>query len=438
MIQPIIDSNNNGYFVARAGEDRSITTGETVLLQASFAENQRNNNFKWRFISKPDNSQAVLSNTGQANASFLTDQNGIYKIELGMFFEKYSTYDTVNISAFTISNLEGNYQVPTLGANGVIRQFLVFQNKLYAAGDFTLIGGVEAPGLASFNGSQWSTVGKGLQQQRMYSMVDYQDKLYVSGSYREPGGKDIFNFAYWDGETWKNIGFAKDGTDMVVFQEMLYLNFGDKLARWDGANLTEISISQVESITYLETANNLLYLRGLSGENCTNSSVDMWVYNCEANGFLLQFDGINWAEVAIENSPNCIHTGNIKWDYHVWIVSDPGFEWNFMEAYQDKLYFPCGYSENGHFKEFAYPFERIYKVQAGGSNSLYVTGLNLKTEKDYSGLMKWDGEQWFSLGEGIEGRVNAIQEFQNKIYIGGRFDQAGGQQTANMAIWSDN
>ena len=63
-------NNNEGYFVARAGEDRSILTGDTVNLSAAFARNQRNNTFKWRFIERPPNSQANISSPESAAISF--------------------------------------------------------------------------------------------------------------------------------------------------------------------------------------------------------------------------------------------------------------------------------------------------------------------------------------------------------------------------------
>ena len=70
-------------------------------------------------------------------------------------------------------------------------------------------------------------------------------------------------------------------------------------------------------------------------------------------------------------------------------------------------------------------------------DELYLSGQNQKTG-DYSGIMKWDGDQWFTLGAGVDGVITTIQSFQGKLYIGGRFNRAIGQPKTNFTIWQGN
>lgn len=42
---------------------------------------------------------------------------------------------------------------------------------------------------------------------------------------------------------------------------------------------------------------------------------------------------------------------------------------------------------------------------------------------------------WHSMGTGVNGRVNAITEFEGNIYVGGKFSVAGGSAVDNIAYW---
>jgi hypothetical protein len=434
---PVQDINNNeGYFVARAGEDRSILTGDTVNLSAEFARNQRNNTFKWRFIERPPNSQASISSPQSAAISFQADQPGTYLLELAMFFEQYSAYDTVRVSAFTITDISGSYTDPPSGANGIIRQFLVFQDNLYAVGDFTHIGGAEAFGFARYNGVEWVGLGADLLMDQVYQVIEFQDQLVISGSSREVAADGVIKFVSWREGKQQILGFVDQGPNMAVYQDALYMNFDNRLARWDGRRLDYPNMPTVENITHIEVINDILFLRGYSNEQCVNSSEDVWVYNCEARGFLWQFDGSNWAEYNSTGPAGCLNIGPINWDYHIWINSEPDFKWDIMEGHQGRVYFDCGYIENGIFREIPYPFEKIYDIKSFGNQDLYISGRNQKTG-DYTGIMKWDGQQWYTLGDGVNGQIATIQEYKGRLYIGGSFNRSAADSQLNYTVWEE-
>jgi hypothetical protein len=428
-------NNNEAYFVARAGEDRRILTGDTVVLRALFAENQRNNNFSWRFLSMPEGSLATLTNPDEPVASFLADKPGNYQLELGMSFNQFSAFDTINVAAFTISKLSGEYVNPTDGANGLIRQFLVFRDELFAVGDFIQIGGIPASGVASFDGSRWTAIGEELEMDQVYQVIEFRNKLYISGSSKEIAKDGVRKFASWDGNKWRHLAFSEQGFHMAVYQNNLYLNFGDRLAKWDNDQLTLVDLPKpLKSITHLESANSMLYLRGFSEETCINSNENVWVYNCTATGYFLEFDGTSWSELTSDNQGACLNIGAINWDYHIWIDKEPEFQWSTMTGDLNRLYLPCGYLEDGLFTRYSYPFEKIFAMQLLSDQNLYISGINQKTG-NYAGIMKWDKNQWYTLGEGIDGQVWTIEEFRGKLYIGGMFNRPEGQLTGNFTIW---
>ena len=440
-VQPqlTLQTSQDRYFVADAGDDLNILTGDLVNLKASFARNQLNNTFNWKFLSKPENSQTELSNPGLPNISFKADQQGIYKLELSMSQDKYVVYDTVNVSAFTIVDQAGSYSIPSVGANGEIIKFMVFQDRLYAIGDFTAIGGVNAHGLASFDGDQWLSVG--LNEGRISDLMVFQNELYVTGIFQEIGGIDAQNIARWNGKKWKvleEIEYDYVFAAMSVFQGALYVGGdldGQHLLKWDGSHYTNEPIPSGNYVSELVVFKNILFIRA-SIDVCIPTAFENW-WDCEYTPFYLQYDGFLWEEVIVKNGLTGISTSLNHYEYEVYFPFAGNRDGSYMAGHQNKLYFKSGYLEDNQFREFAYPIEKVYTMQTF-DEELYVGGLYQKAGARNNGMLKWNGQRWSTFGDGIDGRVMAIERFQGKLYVGGRFNRAGGQPAANIAIWNEN
>lgn len=65
-------------------------------------------------------------------------------------------------------------------------------------------------------------------------------------------------------------------------------------------------------------------------------------------------------------------------------------------------------------------------VQADGS----VTANNIAYVTEASGVYTWH-----NMGTGVHGKVNAITRFDDKIFVAGSFDEAGGKMAGNVAYW---
>ncbi len=96
--------------VPDAGNDLTVTVGETVYLNASGSSDPDGTivDYSWAFVSKPPGSVAELSDDTSVNPSILTDVVGQYVIELGVRdnSSKWSLWkDVVNITANPPANL---------------------------------------------------------------------------------------------------------------------------------------------------------------------------------------------------------------------------------------------------------------------------------------------------------------------------------------------
>lgn len=84
---------------------------------------------------------------------------------------------------------------------------------------------------------------------------------------------------------------------------------------------------------------------------------------------------------------------------------------------------------------------RIEAMVAIG-NDIYVAGqISDAGGVPVSGVARWDGTQWHALGDGVSGFggsyfVYALAASGNDLYVGGRFESAGGQPAASIARWN--
>jgi len=130
-------------------------------------------------------------------------------------------------------------------------------DKLYVGGHFTLVNNQTQWGIASWNGTQWDSLGCGMddlsignQPGSTSGMVRYGNHLYAGGSFRIAGGLNTPALARWDGISWDTVpGVAMDQMDLVhdiiVYNNELYIcgsfdSVGNSpascVAKWDGTN----------------------------------------------------------------------------------------------------------------------------------------------------------------------------------------------------------
>lgn len=98
-----------------------------------------------------------------------------------------------------------------------INAMLVFDDgsgsALYVSGIFTSIAGINARGIARWNGVSWQPVGDvatSLASPQVYAMVAFDDgngpALYAGGTFSSIGGVPAVNIAKWNGNTWQALG----------------------------------------------------------------------------------------------------------------------------------------------------------------------------------------------------------------------------------------
>lgn len=205
--------------------------------------------------------------------------------------------------------------------------------------------------------------------------------LYVGGNFNRAGNFVRNSVAQWDGTKWDSIqqAIAYEPDAMIMYKGNLYV--GDELngdvTIFDGDNWHIIPgvFGEVYCFTiYKDT----LYAGGAFTTNDKGDTLNN----------IAKWNGTDWRPLG---------------------VGIGGVEVNAMSVYDDTLF-------------------------AGG----YFHYAGSKTANS---IAKWDGTNWGTLGGGIKDWINpgfvfSMDTFQNKLYVGGEYDSAGGITAYSLASWN--
>lgn len=108
---------------ANAGGDQIVSEGETVTLDATSSYDSDGDplTFQWRFLSKPKESQSLLSNKASSRPSFLADRFGRFTLELVVHDGKHSSSPdtmTVEVLAAPPNEPQLNNLIPNEATQG--------------------------------------------------------------------------------------------------------------------------------------------------------------------------------------------------------------------------------------------------------------------------------------------------------------------------------
>ncbi|MFH0983184.1 MAG: hypothetical protein V2A79_16820, partial [Planctomycetota bacterium] len=130
------------------------------------------------------------------------------------------------------------------GMNSNVCALTVFDDgtgpALYAGGGFTTAGGVTAKSIAKWNGTQWSALGGGMggTWPYVYALTVFDDgngpALYAGGAFTTAGGVTANRIAKWNGTQWSPLGSGmnNDVRALAVFDD------GSGPALYAGGNFT--------------------------------------------------------------------------------------------------------------------------------------------------------------------------------------------------------
>jgi trimeric autotransporter adhesin len=162
------------------------------------------------------------------------------------------------------------------GLNRTNVAMAVLGSRVFAAGTFTLAGGLPANQIAQWDGTNWSGVGGGVVGTgTVLALATMGHNLYAGGNFTNMGGVSASRIAKWDGTNWSALGSGLSGSafSLVTIGSNLYVGgsfrvAGNKpasfVARWN--EQINLNIPQLLDPEWPANGPFRVRLSGISGQ----------------------------------------------------------------------------------------------------------------------------------------------------------------------------
>ncbi|MFT3685823.1 MAG: hypothetical protein QM783_13020 [Phycisphaerales bacterium] len=324
------------------------------------------------------------------------------------------------------------------GANGAVRRLIVHNGQILAAGDFTSIGGIAAPGgLASFDGTVWHAVATPGGAPTQIASVD--GVLYASGpfTFNATPGNYVASF---DGNAWTKLGGNFDGpiNDLTFYQGQLlaaggFSMAGPDLARciaaWDGSHWSTFHGGASDVV-------NCMKVFGAGGTNLYVGGVFTGVGSPVVSASrVAKWNGAGWssavsssvfAEVqAIGGTDTLLVAGGVKplgshtLTYATLVGSG-------MPASSAAL---TGNFDNDIFWIGSYQG----RLHMAGT---YQSAATLSGDIKHFSISRVIGEKWHALTGGLNGRIKSLAVHQGQLFGAGDFTRWKDTPVHGIVTWN--
>ena len=362
------------------------------------------------------------------------------------------------------------------GMNSYVYALAVFDDgsgtgpALYAGGSFLLAGGVDAMGIASWDGASWSAVGGGMVGY-VYALAVYDDgtgpALYAGGYLLAAGGVGVSGIAKWDGQSWSPVGGGVTGQiyALTVFDDGMgsgpalfaggdFANAGgvaaNNIAKWDGSRWSPLG----DGVEYRVNALAVFDEGSGDGAALFVGGAFSSAGGVSANN-LAKWDGQSWTPLG-DGVSDCIGSGCVP-DVRALAVFDDA-SGDGPALYAGGYFVTAGRTSANYIAKWN---GRAWSPVAGGMNSLvsalaafdagsgpalyaggyFVTAGQVAAHQ----VARWDGSAWSSAGSvsgGMDSAVLAFATFDDgspegaALYAGGFFQTAGTIPANFIAKWN--
>jgi hypothetical protein len=306
----------------------------------------------------------------------------------------------------------------------------VYNGNLYASGNFEHADGNSALAIAKWNGSAWSDVGGGFQQNAFSNVIRglivYNNELIAGGYVDSVSGMAIHKVARWNGSTWSAMG-----TDCPISTiNCFVIHNGELYAGGEGSGAVKVCVAKWDGTNW-------------TGLDVEGNNTDVWS--------MASYNGALYAGGAFSNFNGQGIGGVAKWDGSTWSNISTGFsQFDIVRAlavFNNKLYIGGGFTSVGGVSaaNIASYDGSVYAPLNGGvnapvqsllsyGNKLFVGGSYWMVDGNSANRASyWDGTSWTVLGTDLGAGARTISVFNNELYFGG---EGAFNNQAYIAKWS--
>ncbi len=350
------------------------------------------------------------------------------------------------------------------GVNDSVYAIAVSGSTVYVGGAFTRVCGntacdtnnVRVNHIARWNGTQWSALGFGVDLP-VYTIVAAGDSLFVGGAFSYLCGNAtcdsnttrVNHVAYWNGSNWLGLGFGVSGVVYTLTAgDSLYAGgnfhwicsnaacgigaYANNIARFTGSGWVSLGNGLDSNVYALAYTNGALYVGGLFSKTCKNSNCDGLLtvnYIAKWNGsqWSALSHGLNHIVRALAVSNNNLYVGGNfdAWCGYDWCTTNNVrvnhvVGWNLPNA----NWFALGSGVNGTVNALSMNGSELY---IGGDFTALCGNTNCNNANVAANrIAKWNGSQWSALGSGVNNYALAVAWSGSYLLAGGNFTAACG------------
>lgn len=360
--------------------------------------------------------------------------------------------------------------------------FTQLGSELIAVGGFTSIDGVAANRVARWNGSTWSAMGEGFDEQARCAIV-HNGELIVGGWFSSSGATPLAAGARWNGTAWVALTPPGDVTQNIynfaVLNNELYatggLNVNGRgyadVARltptgWSALTTEPDQFLSVFAAYAISAYNGSLHVSGFFRTQGENSATR-----------IARWNGQTWVGLGSGNSARVFGAASFQNKAIVYgdftqigglpirgIAAFNGQSWSSLGAgitdpsgtpgatciWNDKLVVVGNFTSvsNQPYSGVALwdgttwsgLSQQLYgaaQACAVLDGTLYVGGELYDEQGTLLGtVLRWTGTAWEPVGTGTDTAVYAMAAYNGKVYVGGDFTTAGGVPATGIAAWN--
>ena len=391
---------------------------------------------------------------GQNISSFGLDPAGeLYFSGYGANARLYRVVDEADDDGGPVADLSGvgEWQAVAGGVDGVVEDVAEGDKLVYVGGSFTLAGDVQANNIAAFNPRRgWRKLGAGANGRISAVALDAEGRLFAGGDFTRIGGVDAQHIAVWDGKGWRALGAGTDGPvlalevgpDGRVYAGGAFVQAGgqtvNNIAAWNGQQWSPLT----DGGTQVAGTNNEVRSMAFDDQGTLYVGGNFASAGDRPANRIATYDGTQWGTLGVGTS-GFVQAIAVTEDY----VYAGG---NFALAGDQTVNRIARWDRTGG------SWQGVSGGVSGNVNALYVAddylylGGNFETVTTSSGaqilvnnLVRWsETAEWETLGTdkavGTDNQINALTPggATGGFYAGGSFTQAGLADATGIGYWS--
>jgi hypothetical protein len=346
------------------------------------------------------------------------------------------------------------------GMNSRVLAIAARGDDVYVGGNFIQAGGISAKYIAHWNDATqtWSTVGGELTNTSTSPEVDAiaiadNGDVYVGGDFEKAGGVTVNNIARWDGSSWHALStgtggsfhnvnaIAISGSDVYIGGKFVTAggNPYNNVARWNGSAWYGLGggTGGVYPEVYAIAINGTSVYVGGSFVQVTDTT-----NGTQTVGHVAMWDGSVWSTLngglgssgyvfSLAVGPNGIYAGG-----NFQTLADGTTSAKRLARWASGAWHPVdgsGFLGSDGVKSNVYALAFMGdQMYLGG----FFTGSNSGRTLNHIGYYDISDNEWYALGNSVNGPVYALDSYQEDVYIGGNFTSAGGVKAVGIARWN--